>query len=277
MRHSLQATRGMAVAPHALASQSALAVLRDGGNAVEAMIAAAATIAVAYPHMNSIGGDGFWTISVPGQAPVGIEAAGTAASDRLARLLPIARPCHDPASRPAGRQHGRRHDLRLGRRLCLCARKSAASCRSRGCSADAIHYAREGVPVTESQAENTRKKLAELIDQPGFRETYTEDGRGPGGGRALPPAASGRNPGTPRRRGAGFLLPRPAGAGHRGGSGSGRQPGHAQDLAAYRARRVTPLHLQHSLGDLYNMTPPTQGLVSLIILALLDRLDLGQV
>jgi Gamma-glutamyltranspeptidase len=80
MLHSLQATRGMAVAPHSLASQSALAILRDGGNAVEAMIAAAATVAVAYPHMNSIGGDGFWTISVPGQPAVGIEAAGRAAS-----------------------------------------------------------------------------------------------------------------------------------------------------------------------------------------------------
>ncbi|HIF6353065.1 TPA: gamma-glutamyltransferase, partial [Enterobacter cloacae] len=43
---------GMAVAPHHLASQSALSVLRDGGSAIEAMVAAAATIAVVYPHMN---------------------------------------------------------------------------------------------------------------------------------------------------------------------------------------------------------------------------------
>lgn len=70
----------MAVAPHALASQSALAVLREGGNAVEAMISAAATIAVVYPHMNSIGGDGFWLISAPGHSPVGIEACGAAAA-----------------------------------------------------------------------------------------------------------------------------------------------------------------------------------------------------
>ena len=35
----------MAVAPHALAAQSSLAVLREGGNAIEAMVAAAATIA----------------------------------------------------------------------------------------------------------------------------------------------------------------------------------------------------------------------------------------
>ena len=38
--------QGMAVAPHSLASESALAVLREGGNALEAMVAAAATIAV---------------------------------------------------------------------------------------------------------------------------------------------------------------------------------------------------------------------------------------
>ena len=62
MLTSTRGRRGMAVAPHALASQTALDVLREGGNAVEAMIAAAATIAVVYPHMNSIGGDSFWLV-----------------------------------------------------------------------------------------------------------------------------------------------------------------------------------------------------------------------
>ena len=69
----------MAVAPHALAAQSALAVLREGGNALEAMVAAAATIAVVYPHMNSIGGDSFWLVHVPGEPPRGIDACGAAA------------------------------------------------------------------------------------------------------------------------------------------------------------------------------------------------------
>jgi gamma-glutamyltranspeptidase/glutathione hydrolase len=59
--------QGMAVAPHSLASESALAVLREGGNALEAMISAAATIAVVYPHMNSIGGDSFWVVHAPGK------------------------------------------------------------------------------------------------------------------------------------------------------------------------------------------------------------------
>ena len=78
MLNSIRATGGMAVAPHALAAQSALAVLRERGNALEAMIAAAATIPVVYPHMTSIGGDGFWLIHVPGQPVRAIDACGAA-------------------------------------------------------------------------------------------------------------------------------------------------------------------------------------------------------
>ena len=76
MIQTIRSTQGMAVAPHALASQSALAVLRDGGNAIEAMVAGAATISVAYPHMHGIGGDAFWLIVPPHAAPVAIDAAG---------------------------------------------------------------------------------------------------------------------------------------------------------------------------------------------------------
>lgn len=73
------ARRGMVVAPHHLASAAGLRVLCDGGNAIEAMIAAAATIAVVYPHMNGLGGDNFWLISEGGKPPVGIDACGAAA------------------------------------------------------------------------------------------------------------------------------------------------------------------------------------------------------
>ena len=66
----------MVSAPHHLAAQAGLSVLREGGNAIEAMLAAASTIAVVYPHMNSIGGDGFWIVHVPGREPVAIDACG---------------------------------------------------------------------------------------------------------------------------------------------------------------------------------------------------------
>ena len=69
------AAHGMAVAPHHLASQSALAVLREGGSAIEAMVAAAAAIAVVYPHMNGLGGDGFWLIVPPEGDPIAMMEA----------------------------------------------------------------------------------------------------------------------------------------------------------------------------------------------------------
>ena len=65
--------RGMVVAPHRLAAQAGLRVLQEGGNAIEAMVASAATISVVYPHMNSIGGDNFCLISKGGKVWGGAE------------------------------------------------------------------------------------------------------------------------------------------------------------------------------------------------------------
>ncbi|CAH0313342.1 Putative gamma-glutamyltransferase YwrD [Rahnella aquatilis] len=98
MINSNSAPLGMAVTPHHLASQSALAVLREGGNAIEAMVAAAATIAVVYPHMNGLGGDGFWLIVPPQGNPVAIDASGAAGS--LASLDFYAGETHIPHRGP---------------------------------------------------------------------------------------------------------------------------------------------------------------------------------
>ena len=76
MLNTARATHAIAVAPHHLAAQAALSVMRDGGNAIEAMVAAAATIAVVYPHMNGIGGDSFWMVLPPSGEPIGIDACG---------------------------------------------------------------------------------------------------------------------------------------------------------------------------------------------------------
>ncbi len=47
------------------------------------------------------------------------------------------------------------------------------------------------------------------------------------------------------------------------------------DFRRHRARLVTPLALEHSAGTVYNIPPPTQGVVSLVILGVLDRLAIG--
>ena len=71
--------KGAISAPHRAAALAGRDILNAGGTAIEAMVAAAAAIAVAYPHMNGIGGDGFWVIHRPDQAPVGISGCGRAA------------------------------------------------------------------------------------------------------------------------------------------------------------------------------------------------------
>ena len=60
--HSAGHSRGVVCAPHSAAVEAGRAILADGGNAVEAMLAMAAAIVAVYPHMNHIGGDGFWLI-----------------------------------------------------------------------------------------------------------------------------------------------------------------------------------------------------------------------
>src|SRR5713226_6639591 len=70
-------TRGVIATPHRLASEAGAQVLRDGGNAVDAAIAADAVLCVVYPQMTSVAGD-LMAIVWPANAgsPVGLVGAG---------------------------------------------------------------------------------------------------------------------------------------------------------------------------------------------------------
>ena len=86
--HSAGHRRGVVCAPHAAAVEDGRAILAEGGNAIEAMLAMAASIAAVYPHMNHIGGDGFWLIREPSgrvRALMGAGRAGARATPRFYR------------------------------------------------------------------------------------------------------------------------------------------------------------------------------------------------
>jgi gamma-glutamyltranspeptidase/glutathione hydrolase len=277
MSQPTRGTRGMAVAPHSLAAQSALAVLREGGNAIEAMVAAAATIAVVYPHMNSIGGDAFWLIHIPGEPPRALDACGAAAarasveSYRERGLSAIPFRGGLAANTVAGTVSGWELALSLGAST-LDGRMPLARL-----LADACHYAREGIPVTRSQTATTHAKLEGLRGQPGFDETFLSAGNAP---------ATGTRFANPRLA---ATLDRLAHAGladfYRGDLArsiardlaAAGSPLALEDLESHRAQWREPLALKHSLGTLYNMPPPTQGVVSLLILGILDALAIGNV
>jgi gamma-glutamyltranspeptidase/glutathione hydrolase len=267
----------MAVAPHSLAAESAVAVLREGGNAIEAMIAAAATIAVVYPHMNSIGGDSFWVIHQPGKAMGGIDACGAAAGlasrpwyaqQGITQSIPFRGPV--AANTVAGTLSGwgAAHKLSmqsLGGRMPL-----------QRLLDDAITYARDGVPVTHSQHQLTAAKLPELIQQPGFASTFLSQGQSPATGSVFAQPKLAATLEHIARAGTddfyrGDLARTMARELEQLGS-----PLRLADLQRHQAQLVNPLTLQHSLGRVHNMTPPTQGLMSLIILGLLDRCGMHQ-
>lgn len=268
MIHTRKALGGMVVAPHHLAAQAGRDILKEGGTAVEAMVAAAASIAVVYPHMNAIGGDGFWLIHEPGKAPIAIDACGRSAAaasrDFYAGLDAIPSRGPQAALTVAGTISGwqqaldaTRHwggNLPLSRLL-----------------ADAIHHAREGVAVTSSQANLTRQKLAELQNQPGFAETFLQQGQVPETGSLLRQTDLARTLSHLAEKGLHDFYQGEL-AQHLGQTlqalGS---PLTQADLQAHSARVVKPLEVKIQQASLYNMTPPTQGLASLMILALFDR------
>ena len=269
------ATRGMVVAPHHLAAQSGLRVLREGGNAIEAMVAAAATIAVVYPHMNAIGGDGFWIVSAPGAAPIAIDACGAAAAQatpewyRSRGFDAIPSRGAPAANTVAGTVSGWEAALAIGRRW-------GGAHSLDPLLSDAIHYAEHGAPVTESQHANTRNKRAGLQGVPGFAEQFVPAGAVPAVGDRF---VNERLASTLRRlardgldtfyRGA--LANAIAADLERVGS-----PLTGGDLERHNARVTKPLRLSLRPGAAYNFPPPTQGLASLMILGIFERLGIDE-
>ncbi|MFT4267255.1 MAG: gamma-glutamyltransferase [Xenophilus sp.] len=266
-----RSSRGSAVAPHALAAQSALGVLREGGNAVEAMVAAAATIAVVYPHMNSIGGDGFWLIARAGEAPRGLEGCGAAAAAAtIARYRET-----DHAKIPfrggmaactvAGTISGWDAALHYSREA-LGGRMPLSRLLE-----DATVYAREGAPITLSQARTVAAKRAELEGVAGYAESFLQPGQMLAGERMVQPRLAATLQQLARDGLDDF---------YRGALAESLaadlvdvgSPVGLADLQAHRAVWKTPLELRHTLGTVWNMPPPTQGLVALLILGQLDHL-----
>src|SRR6202158_5789392 len=87
--HASGYRRGIVAAPHRAAAEAGRQILAEGGNALEAMVAMAAAIAAVYPHMNHIGGDGFFLVREPSgriRAIMGAGPAGPAPRSRRSRF-----------------------------------------------------------------------------------------------------------------------------------------------------------------------------------------------
>jgi gamma-glutamyltranspeptidase/glutathione hydrolase len=269
--HTAGHRRGVVCAPHIKAVEDGRAILAEGGNAIEAMLAMAASIAAVYPHMNHVGGDGFWLIREPSGRVRALMGAGRAGAKATIRFYRDAGCDEIPPRGPLAA-------LTVPGAVAAWALAQEAA-RAQGgrlplpvLLASAIGHAREGYAVTRSQARLTKEKYAELETAPGFLKSFLIDGKAPDEGAVLKQTALAAS------------LDHLAHAGlddfYRGDVGREiaadleriGAPVTRGDLEAYRAIVDAPLALETQWGTLYNAPPPTQGLASLIILGLFERL-----
>ena len=271
--HSAGNRRGVVCAPHAAAVEAGRAILAEGGNAIEAMIAMAASIAAVYPHMNHLGGDGFWLIRFRSGRVRAIMAAGPAGREARPELYR-----DDETIPPRGPLAALTVPGAIGGWM-LAQQAATAEGGTLPLSvllSAAVAQARDGYKVTRSQAWLTAEKLSELTRAPGFAETFLLDGKPPEAGTTLKQAALAQT------------LAHLADAGlddfYRGDVGREiaadlsriGSPVTRDDLTRYGAALAEPLHIELPAGTIYNTDAPTQGVASLMILALFARLGVTQ-
>lgn len=258
------ATRGIVACPHALASAAGVDALRSGGSAVDAAVAAAASLAVLYPHMCSIGGDAFWLIYDARQHKVsyldgGGRAAAAATLERFAGQAEIPFRGLAPATltTPGAvaslcEAHARYGRLPLAR-----------------CLQDAIHYAGDGFPVSARVARWIEQTAPEL--DAASTAIFLPQGKAPGAGSVLRNvrlAETLRAIATQGRAGfyEGEVAKKLA---KLGGFFTER------DLAAQRAHWGEPIRGSYKGVTVYETPPPTQGCTVLEMLNLIEPLELG--
>ena len=272
MLHRARAHGGMGTAPDRLASQGGRESRRAGGSAIEATVATAAALAVVYPHMTGIGGDAFWLITWPDGRTETIDACGAAAAkadlDLYRKAGHAAIPWRGPlaANTVAGTISGWAKALEMAE----AAYGSVLPLEQ--LLAEAIHHAEAGVPVTAGGAALATEKSAELTVAPGYAAVFEALGRPLAEGDILCNPALGATLRELAASGLQGFYDGPLARRIAADLESAGSPVSAEDLAAHRAQVRPPLSVPIRGATLYNMAPPTQGVASLLILALFDRL-----
>jgi len=271
MSKTVTGEKGMVTAPHRVASAAGAEVLAAGGNAIEAMIAMAATIAVVYPHMNGIGGDAFFLIGEPGRPPRVIDACGAAGS--RATMARYAAKGYDTTPTRGVDAAITVPGAVSGWKLAAEAAKALGGRLPTGeLLADAIRLAREGITVTRSHARMLATHLVDLRAVPGFAEGFLVDGKAPEAGARFVQARLADTLDQLARAGLDDFYRGDIAAELSIDLEEAQAPVTRADFAAHEARLRDPLTLRLDDATLFNTPPPTQGLASLIILGLFDRL-----
>lgn len=265
---AVYAPHGVVATSQPLASQAGLAVLQNGGNAVDAAVTAAAVLSVVEPYMTGIGGDMFamlWLESE--QRLIGIDGSGHAGAlmtlDKLAGRNRVPDEGAQSITLPGAlsgwamllETHG---TISLAQAL-----------------APAIALAEKGFPISETTAEEWGLFASKINYDQGAKSTFLMDG-----GRT--PAAGDWfvNPDYAN------TLKLIAAEGHKvlyGGELGEKIAARVQELggfltpddfANYRAKWVEPMSVSYKEYRLWELPPNGQGIAALEMLKILEPYDL---
>ena len=272
-RSEVVAQHGMACTSQPLATQVALDILKKGGTAVDAAIAANAALGLMEPTGSGMGGDLFaivWDAKTK-------KLHGLNASGRSPKSLPLAHfqrlglkliPSHGPlpVSVPGCvdgwfELHGKFGKLPMAEVL-----------------APATRYAREGFPVSDVIAYYWNRSIPALGMFPGFLETYTVDGkRAPHHGEVF------RNP---RLANTFDLIAKGGRDAFYKGEIARRIDAYMkaqggflsyEDLAAHRSEWVEPMTTNYRGYDVWELPPNGQGIAALQMLNILEGYDFSKI
>ena len=269
-RSEVIAPHGMAATSQPLATQVALDILKAGGSAVDAAIAANAMLGLVEPTGCGIGGDLFAIVWDAERGELaGLNASGRSPQamtleyfrERDIDMIPKFGPL--PVSVPGAvdgwfELHGRYGRLPMSELL-----------------APAIRYAREGFPVSEVIADGLVRNRDRIGHYPGFAETYMPGGDVPKKGEMF------RNPRLANTYEA--IAEGGRDAFYKGDIARAIDAYMAEqgglltyeDLAAHRSEWVTPVSTNYRGWDVYELPPNGQGIAALQILNILEGFDVA--
>ena len=270
-RSEVIASQGMAATSQPLATQIALDVLKQGGSAVDAAIAANAALGLMEPTGNGIGGDLFAIVWDPASAKLhGYNGSGRSPEsltlDELRRRGLTAMPPYGPlpVTVPGAVDGWFALHQRFGKLSMAQVLKPA------------IAYAENGFPVTEVIAHYWARSVPRLAPYPGFTEQFTVAGKAPAKGEiwinnnlanTLTQIAEGgrdafykgdiaRTIDTYFRANDGFLS--------------------YADMASHQGEWVEPESVNYRGYDVWELPPNGQGIAALQILNILEGFELSK-
>ena len=271
-RSTVYAPRMVAATSQPLATSAALEIMRQGGNAIDGAVAAAAVLNVVEPHMTGMGGDAFSIVWLAESGElIGIDASGRSGSGMSVEAL-----------------RARGHDRVPGsgaEAVTVPGAVSGWNALVTGYGkldlaqvlAPAIRIASEGFPVTPVIARQWAGAAEKLARDEGARATYLIDGeRAPHAGEWFSNPDLARSFQRIADEGPGVLY---------GGSlGSELVDGLAalggfltlEDLATHEPRWVEPLSTDFRGYTVWELPPAGQGIAALEMLELLEPMDLEE-